>query len=283
MSMRNKFMITMVFVLCLGGFIVGMTINTNLNSSMILNSKTNDLTEIGVGKTAINGFNGESNSFEKQENIKYDPNVDSTEVVKEANRKKGYNQVTITNNTTKLRPVYITSDNIYNKKSDTDRITQLSQKLKLKGLKVVNYGLGPNFHYTVLKDSNVPKNALIVNVYGGVCAGTIWEMNTKSYKYYRGNRSVFSVWIKTKINIDKIEFLRRASDDNFTPLYKTPGGFPDAYDIDKNGIIEPGQPKREDGLKNPAKYLKSWGYHYIYMPQMDLNKLSERIYQEAKL
>jgi hypothetical protein len=39
------------------------------------------------------------------------------------------------------------------------------------------------------------------------------------------------------------------------------------------------QPKREDGLKNPARYLKSWGYHYIYMPQIDLNKLAERIYQ----
>ncbi|WP_156096081.1 hypothetical protein [Methanobacterium sp. SMA-27] len=43
------------------------------------------------------------------------------------------------------------------------------------------------------------------------------------------------------------------------------------------------QPKREDGLKNPARYLKSWGYHYIYMPQIDLNKLAERIYQEVKL
>ena len=88
MIMKNKFNITMVFVLCLGGFIVGITINTNLNNSMILNSKTNDLTAIDVGNTAINGFNGEPNSFENQENIKYDPNVDSTEVVKEANRNK---------------------------------------------------------------------------------------------------------------------------------------------------------------------------------------------------
>jgi hypothetical protein len=280
--MKNNFMVTMVFVLCLGGFLASMTISTNLNSIMVLNSKTDDLESHDVIMTALNSFNGQSNSLENQGNIKHDPQVNNTEIVKEANKKNGINKVT-SNNTTKLRPVYITCDNIYNKKSDTDRITQLSQKLKIKGLKVVNYGLGPNFHYSVLKDSNVPKNALIVNVYGGVCAGTIWEMNTKHYKYYRGNRSVFSVWIKTKINIDKIEFLRRASDDNFTPLYKTPGGFPDAYDVDKNGIIEPGLPKREDGLKNPAKYLKSWGYHYIYMPQMDLNKLSERIYQEAKL
>ena len=55
----------------------------------------------------------------------------------------------------------------------------------------MNYGLGPNFHYTVLKDSNEPKNAIIVNVYGGVCAGTIWEMNTKSYKYYRAIEAYF--------------------------------------------------------------------------------------------
>lgn len=181
MIMKNNLIVIMVFVLCLGGFIVGMTISTNLNNSMILNSKTNDLEASDIGITTLNGFKGVSNSFENQENIKYDLNVDGTEAIKEVNRKNSHNNITNTNNTTKLRPVYITCDNIYNKKSDTDRIQQLSQILKKKGLKVVNYGLGPNFHYTVLKDSNVPKNALIVNVYGGVCAGTIWEMNTKSY------------------------------------------------------------------------------------------------------
>ena len=54
------------------------------------------------------------------------------------------------------------------------------------GLYAVNYGLGANSHYQILKDMTIPQNALVVDIYGGVCAGTIWEMTQDSYKYYNG-------------------------------------------------------------------------------------------------
>ncbi len=39
MIMKDNLMVIMVFVLCLGGFLVGMTISTNLNGNMVLKVK----------------------------------------------------------------------------------------------------------------------------------------------------------------------------------------------------------------------------------------------------
>ncbi|MBZ2167097.1 hypothetical protein [Methanobacterium spitsbergense] len=71
-------------------------------------------------------------------------------------------------------------------------------KLRAMGLKAVNYGWGPNSHYQILKNITIPQNALVVDIYGVVCAGTIWEMTQNSYKYYKGTRKVFTVRIDTK-------------------------------------------------------------------------------------
>ncbi len=73
-------------------------------------------------------------------------------------------------------------------------------------------------------------------------------MGTKSYKYYKGTRKVFSIFWNTSINITGLDFLRRAPDDNFSPV----GFLPDTKDVDGDGKIEVGLPGREDGLAHPT-------------------------------
>ncbi|HEX3014203.1 MAG TPA: pseudomurein-binding repeat-containing protein, partial [Methanobacterium sp.] len=92
------------------------------------------------------------------------------------------NAWTDTTVTTGARPVYITSDNIINTVTDTNRINTIVNALAMMGLTAVNWGLGPNSHYSVLQNSTVPANALIVDIYGGACAGTIYEMGQNYYK-----------------------------------------------------------------------------------------------------
>ena len=141
---------------------------------------------------------------------------------------------------------------------------------------------------------SLPECSRLVDIYGGVCAGTIWEMTQSWYRYYMGNRSVFSIWINTTTNIANVTFLRRAYDDNATPVYgsnKT-GAFPNATDLDYDGIFEPGAgfvngtiyPTKfleVDGISDPAQLLKDYGYQYLYQQNGDINTIEEKIYQMA--
>lgn len=153
------------------------------------------------------------------------------------------------------RPVYITSDNIVNTASDTNRVNTIVNALNALGLTAVNWGLGPNTHYSILESSTVPANALIVDIYGGACAGTIYEMGRDYYKALVGDRKVFSVWLAPyATDITGLAFLNRSKDDDFDPP-------------DFTGVIHPDQ------------YLLDNGYDYIY--SRDLNAIINRIYQEA--
>ncbi len=154
------------------------------------------------------------------------------------------------------RLVYITSDNIVNTNVDTSRINAIISGLNALGLAAYNCGLGPNTHYSVLQNTGIPSNALIVDIYGGACAGTIYEMGTTYYKNLVGNRKVFSVWMPPAWDITGLAFLPRAHDDDFSPSWFT-------------------------GLSNPDQYLKSNGYNYIYSG--DLNTIISAIYKEAAL
>ena len=192
-------------------------------------------------------------------------------------------------------PVYITSDNIINKATDNARINNLVVGLASKGVYAVNYGLGPNSHYSVLKDANVPQNALIIDIYGGACAGTIWEMTKSYYKNNRGSRTVYSIWINTKTNIGTLSFLRRAHDDGFTPVYGSgkSGAFPNFYDTDNDGIFEPGAGyvngkiyptkfNEIDGISYPAQLLLNNGYKYLYQQNGDIATLVSKIFAQAR-
>ena len=187
------------------------------------------------------------------------------------------------------RPVYITSDCITDG-SDMDiaRINNIVNALKSMGLYAVNWGLGPNTHYSILNDVSIPKNALIVNIYGGVCAGTIWEMTLPYFKNKVGTKNVFSIWINTQLNIDNItynnkttNFLRRSPDDDFTPIYNQTNGFPDKYDVDEDGEYEIGLPGREDGILNPAQLLIDHGYRYAYIQCGNIETIVNAINKQA--
>lgn len=163
------------------------------------------------------------------------------------------------------KPIYITSDNIINKAKDNARINRIVSGLVAKGFYAKNWGLGPDSHYNVLQ-SSIPQDALVIDIYGGACAGTLFEMGESYYLNAKGNRKVYSIFWPPTLKITGLPFLRRAHDDNFTPLYGSgkKGAFPSAYDVDHDGKLEVGLPGREDGLAQPDHYLHSFGYYYLY-------------------
>jgi hypothetical protein len=109
--------------------------------------------------------------------------ADYTKFIKEKNETNNHNY-----STTKInilftgRPVYITSDNI-NKYTlnDIARINNIDSGLQSLGLYAVNYGIGQDKQDNILFNTTIPQNAIIVNIYGGVCAGTIWDMTQNWY------------------------------------------------------------------------------------------------------
>ena len=152
------------------------------------------------------------------------------------------------------KPVYITSDNIINSTTDNDRINNIVNGLRALEINAYNMGLGPNTHISVLKSGSVPNNALVIDIYGGACAGTLYEMGTSWYKSIRGTREVFTVfWPPAKV-ITGLAFLERAHDDNFSPVSFT-------------------------GLAHPDEYLVNNGYEYIYSG--DITSIVNAIFYQA--
>lgn len=261
---------------------------------------------IYVGRRFINNLNaGATNT--KNTTLTIPKNMNSTTYyirvyadfyknVTESNESNNYLYSSTKISIIDCRPVYLTSDNIQTLTKDSARLDSIVAGLKSMGLNAVNYGIGPNKHYSILTNATIPNNALIVNIYGGVCAGTIWEMNLPYFKNNIGGRKIFSIWINTLTNIDNltniveyttvngrtiakyIPFLPRSHDDTFTPIYGKTNGFPDVYDLNHNGVIDlPG----EDGLMDPARLLTNWGYHYFYLRSGDVATLVSKIFTEA--
>jgi hypothetical protein len=227
--------------------------------------------------------------------------VDSTNLVNESNETNNYGYSPRKIQIIDYTPIYITSDNIDYPSKDIVRINNIVAGLKAMGLYAVNYGVGSNEHSDIVWSPTmvIPANALIVNIYGGVCAGTIWEMcqNGTNFKKALGSRKIFSIWINTPVNITNMIFLQRSHDDNFTALYDTPLGFPNFLDTNSDGIFEPGvgynsttkmiYPNNfteEDGISNPALLLTANGYDYLYhQDKNDVTYLINAIYHEAVL
>ncbi len=154
------------------------------------------------------------------------------------------------------RPIYITSDNINSVSADNARINSIISGLKALGLTAYNMGLGPNKHDTVLTSGNLPKNALIVDIYGGADAGLIKEMASSWYKSIKGARSVFSVFWPPSVDITNLAFLPRAHDDNYDPASFT-------------------------GIANPAKFLLNNGYNFIH--SSSIASIVNAIFYQANL
>lgn len=152
------------------------------------------------------------------------------------------------------QPVYITSDNIINRGTDNTRINSIVNGLRAMGIKAYNMGLGPNTHVQVLQSSQIPRNALVVDIYGGACAGTLYEMGSKWYKSIRGTKEVYTIfWPPAKV-ITGLPFLVRAHDDNFSPASFT-------------------------GLAHPDQYLLKNGYNYLYSGS--ITAIVSAIYNQA--
>ena len=161
----------------------------------------------------------------------------------------------VTSVVSQARPVYITSDYINGATTDMNRINAIVNGLKALGINAINAGLGANTHYSVLQNSSVPANALIVDIYGGADAGVIYEMGQSYYKKLVGTRKVFCVWMApSSVNITGLAWLPRAHDDNYSPSSFT-------------------------GLAHPDQYLLNNGYNYIYSG--DLNAIIAAIYKQA--
>ncbi len=218
--------------------------------------------------------------------------ADKTKLINESNESNNYKYSSTKIEITNSRPIYLTSDNIINTSIDMARLNSIVSGLKAMGLYAMNYGLGPNSHYEILTNIAIPENALIVNIYGGVCAGTIWEMTKSYYTNMVRNRSIFSIWINTKTNIDNLNntLLPRSNDDDFTPKYGTVGGFPNWIDSDQDGKVDPAKDtnndgiyeiRAEDGVINPANLLKQYGYHYLYQQNGDIATIVNSIYIQA--
>ncbi len=137
------------------------------------------------------------------------------------------------------RPVYITSDNINNKVTDTARVNSIVNGLRAIGIKAYSMGLGPNTHITALESSQVAKNGLVVDIYGGADAGLIYEMGSSWYQSIKGSKKVFTVyWPPSKL-ITGLSYLVRAHDDNY----------------DSSSFR---------GLAHPDQYMLNRGYEYLY-------------------
>jgi hypothetical protein len=154
------------------------------------------------------------------------------------------------------RPIYITSDNINNPGIDNARINNIISGLRSLGLSAYNMGLGPNKHDTILTSGNLPSNAVIVDIYGGVDAGILKEMGSTWYKTLKGARTVFSVFWPPSADITGLAFLPRAHDDNYDPASFT-------------------------GLTNPAQYLLVNSYNYIHSGS--ILSIINSIFYQAKM
>lgn len=157
-----------------------------------------------------------------------------------------------------LRPVYIVSDNIsLTKDMDNARINAVIAELKKLGVTAYNLGIGPDKNTAVLKNTNVPINALVVNFFGGACAATINDMGTAWYKGIKDTRKVHLVFTSGATKITGLSWLPRAYDDTFSP-------------------------KSFTGLANPAKYLTNNGYKYYEgYTSSKLKELVQILYKEA--
>ena len=165
------------------------------------------------------------------------------------------------------KPVVLTSDVIQDEVVDMQRMTAIKQALNNVNIPCIIYGIGPNTsnealtaNYT-LDGIPIPKDCLVVNMFGGAAAGVIAEMGERWFKYYLGDKTIFLVYWDTIVNgehlctdITGLTWLPRDAQDNYDPPSFT-------------------------GIANPVQFLHDNGYDYIY--SNDLTAISNAIIKQA--
>ena len=175
------------------------------------------------------------------------------------------------------KPIYVTSDNIYDSATDWNRMAALIDLLRNAGADAHAYGIGPDTQNGVLRASYVPQSALVVDIYGGACAGTIYAMIGSYYQGIKGNREVYSIWISppawditnlpTKSINNGVNFLPRAHDDTFSKYLPNSG-------YNTAGVWT-------DGLTNPDQFLISHGFNFL-VTSGALTEMATNILDQAK-
>jgi hypothetical protein len=107
----------------------------------------------------------------------------------------------------------------------------------------------------ILESVNTPKDALVVDIFGGSDAGMFYAMGQHYFQTIKSTRKVFIVLYGNAKKITGLPRLERAHDDDYSP---------DSF----------------TGLDHPDLFLKSIGINYIE-PEFDINKIINAIYKEA--
>ena len=176
------------------------------------------------------------------------------------------------------KPVYITTDNIYTESKDWKMMNEIVGYLANWGVNAVAWGRGPNTHCTVINNNSVPENVLVVDIFGGACAATIYEMGLNYYKSWKGKAEIFTIWINPPSwdirncpTRDKNgrNFLPIAWDDNFSG-----NSLPDWGYNTKGELVK--------GLSNPDKYMENHGYEFM-VTEYNTLKMAIAIYEQLIL
>lgn len=150
------------------------------------------------------------------------------------------------------RPVYIVSDNIYGDNVDMNRMIAIQDGLSQKGVPATVYAQPcPSAHNEVLLDSNVPEDAVIVEI-SYMCAGTLNSKGSEWYQEKKANRDVVVINWSLQTKLSEIDYLPRAWDDNFSPSYFR-------------------------GLKNPLNHLRANGIYYD--ESRDIDHIVDKVYK----
>ncbi|RAP52612.1 MAG: hypothetical protein BZ138_02940 [Methanosphaera sp. rholeuAM270] len=145
----------------------------------------------------------------------------------------------------KSRTIYITSDVVYNSKTDKEYMNKIKNKLESLGYKVKILGYGPNSHVATIIEDTLPVNAVQLSIFSGADAGVIYDVCTRSFMRCKQNRLLFFVYYsKTSTDITGLSFLKRAHDDNYMPASFT-------------------------GISYPDKTLRDHGYDYVFASNVD--------------
>ena len=140
----------------------------------------------------------------------------------------------------KSRTIYLTSDVIVNKEVDYAFMESIKKALNEKGYSAVVLGYGPNSHNTAIRSQSLPINAVQVSIFGGADPGVLYDMSTRSFMKLKESRLMYLVFHSTySKDITGLSFLKRARDDTYSPSSFT-------------------------GIANPDKYLRSYGYDYVF-------------------
>ncbi|EKF85116.1 Pseudomurein-binding repeat-containing protein [Methanobacterium formicicum DSM 3637] len=177
------------------------------------------------------------------------------------------------------KPIWITSDRISDTlDADYNRLNAIVALLRSWGADANVFGVGPDTQNAVLRSSSVQDNALVVDIYGGACAGTIYAMAGSYYQGIKGNREVYSIWttenggwditnLPTKAYNSGVNFLPRAHDDTFSTY------LPDWGYNSKNQLT--------DGLNNPDQFMISHGFDFLVC-NGDILQMATAIFNEAR-